>query len=120
MDILKIILQLIIALGIFNVWLLRFNKPSVWRGGQATDMRSEFESYGLTQSAMYIVGGLKCLFATGLIIGIWMPGIAQISAYGIAILMAGAISMHMRINDPPKRSLPAAILLLLSLLVGLL
>ena len=43
MDTVRIIIQVIIALGIFNVWILRFGKSTDWRGGAAKSMKEEFE-----------------------------------------------------------------------------
>ena len=43
MENLKLIVQLIIALGIFNVWLINFSKTSKYRGGNAGNMSEEFE-----------------------------------------------------------------------------
>ena len=40
MDVLKIILQIIIGLGILNVWVLRFGKPTEWRGGDAATVQT--------------------------------------------------------------------------------
>jgi len=37
-----IIVQIIIALGIFNVWLLRFRQATGWRGGTAANLKEEF------------------------------------------------------------------------------
>ena len=39
-----VVIQVIIALGIYNVWLLRFGKATEWRGGTATNMKEEFEA----------------------------------------------------------------------------
>jgi hypothetical protein len=36
----------------------------------------------------------------------------------MAVLMAGAVSMHLKVQDPPLKSLPAATLLLLCLIVA--
>jgi hypothetical protein len=47
MEYIPIVLQLVVALGIFNVWLLRSNKASSYRGGDAKTMREEFAAYGL-------------------------------------------------------------------------
>ena len=43
MDTIIIIFKIIIALGILNVWLLRFNKKTEWRGAGAENMNEEFE-----------------------------------------------------------------------------
>ena len=36
------ILQLVIAIGLINVWLFRFNKATEYRGGDAKNMKEEF------------------------------------------------------------------------------
>ena len=40
------------ALWILNVWFNRFNKDTGYRGGNATNMREEFEEYGLPEPVM--------------------------------------------------------------------
>lgn len=117
MDILRIALQVIIALGIYNVWLIRPGKPSRWRGGAAGSLSEEFEIYGLPPWAMGLVGALKILFATLLIVGIWYPPIVEPAATGMAVMMAGAVSMHLKVDDPLKRALPACTMLILSLIL---
>ena len=61
------IIQIIIALGIFNVWILRNGKPTGWRGGNAQNMKEEFSVYGLPGWFVWVVGFLKLLFAILLI-----------------------------------------------------
>jgi hypothetical protein len=114
------LLQLIIGLGILNVWLLRFGKPSVWRGGSSANMKEEFAVYGLPDWALYAVGFFKILFAVMLIAGIWLPGLILPAAMGMVILMLAAVAMHVKIGDSAKKSVPAGTLLILSLLVALL
>ncbi len=110
-----IAVKIFIALSILNVWLIRFNKATPWRGGSAQSMSEEFHTYGLSKNIMYLIGGLKILFALGLIISIWYPFLTTPSAAGIAILMAGAVSMHARVKDNLKKSLPAFSFMVLSL-----
>ena len=40
-----ILCQVIIALGIFNVWIIRYGKETSWRGGDAINMQEEFSAY---------------------------------------------------------------------------
>lgn len=117
MEYFKILLQVLVASTIFNVWLLRFGKSTEYRGANANNMKKEFEAYGLNETIMFLVGGLKVLFAVGLIISYWIPEILNISAAGIAFLMLGAIGMHIKIKDEPKKSMPAFIMLILSLTI---
>lgn len=119
METAALVIQVIIALGIYNVWLLRFGKATEWRGGTAKDMKEEFEVYGLSPWFVGVVGFLKLILATLLIVGIWYQPVVRPAALGMAVLMLGAISMHVKVNDPLKRSLPALTMLILSVTVAL-
>jgi uncharacterized membrane protein HdeD (DUF308 family) len=116
--IIEVILKLVVGLGILNVWLLRRNQPSEWRGGNADNMQEEFKAYGLPQSAVIVVGTLKCALAVLLLFSIFYAPLEKVAAYGIAILMVGAIVMHIKIGDEVKKSLPAFILLSLSMIIS--
>ena len=118
METLVIFIQLVIALGIFNVWLLRFGRPTAWRGGSAQNMKQEFQVYGLPGWFVGVIGLLKLLFAVLLIAGIWFPTVTKPAAVGMAVLMLGAVAMHVKVKDPPKKSLPAFTMLVLSLVVA--
>ena len=111
--------QVIIALGILNVWLLRANKATNFRGGSARTMEEEFRAYGLSTNCMKIVKVLKLSFSGLLVLGIWFPVLALVAAVGMAGLMLAAVFMHCKVRDPLYKSLPAASLLLLCLLVAL-
>ena len=117
MDILLIIIKIVIALGILNVWLLRFGKPTTWRGGDAGNMKEEFQIYGLPGWLVGLVGMVKIICALLLLVGIWIPAVATPAALIIAILMLGAVVMHIKVKDALRKSLPAFTLLVLSLLV---
>lgn len=119
MEYVIIIIKIVIAASIINVWLIQFNKSSQWRGGDAKNMKQEFETYGLPEWSMYVVGGLKILFSLGLLASIFYTPLEDPSAYGIAFLMLGAIIMHLKVSDPIKKSLPAFTFLVLSLIVAL-
>ena len=113
MEILKIILQLVVGLGILNVWLLRFNKDTSYRGGNAGSMKEEFKAYGLPETMIYIVGFIKVVLAIMLIAGIWIESLVDPAAIGMAVMMLGAIIMHLKIKDSFKQTLPAIILLVI-------
>ena len=113
-----IIIQVVVAVTLFNVWLFRFGKPTAWRGGEAQSMSEEFTVYALPMWFMYVVGFLKVAFAVGLIAGIWWPTVVTPSALGIAVLMIGAIAMHVKVQDPMKKSFPAAVMLVLVLVIA--
>ncbi|MEM1336864.1 MAG: DoxX family protein [Bacteroidota bacterium] len=115
MEYVTIIIKVFIFFSIVNVWFLRFNKPTSWRGGQATNMKKEFEVYGLSETMLYLVGSLKVLAATLLLVSIWIPQLILPAAGLMAILMAGAIAMHIKVKDPFQKSFPAFSFLVLSL-----
>lgn len=117
MDWIPIVIQLIIAVSIFNVWIFRFRKSTSWRGGSAQNMKEEFSTYGLPNWFMILIGSLKIILATLLIFGIWLPLLVMPAAIGIAVLMLGAIIMHLKVKDPPLKSLPAFTFLVFSLLL---
>ena len=114
------IIQVVIALGILNVWVLRFSKASTWRGGDAKNMKEEFLAYGLPSWSVGVVGSLKIIFALMLIVGLWIPTLVQPAAIGISFLMLGAIIMHIKVKDSINKSLPAFSLLVLSAIVAFL
>ena len=114
------IIQIGIALGIFNVWLLRYGKPTSWRAGEAKNMTQEFQVYGLPAWSVGVIGFLKVALAALLILGLWLPAVTTPAAIGLAILMLGAVVMHVKVKDPLMKSLPALSLLILCLIVALL
>ena len=59
------------------------------------------------------------ILALLLVVGIWIPAITRFAAIGLVILMSGAVGMHLKINDPIIKSLPAMTILALSLIVAL-
>ena len=107
------ILQVVVALGLLNVWLLRSGRGTSYRGGNAQSMREEFAVYGLPGWAMYGVGGLKIVAALGLLAGIWVHTLVFPAAAVVAGLMVGALAMHLKVRDPLVKSLPAFLVLVM-------
>lgn len=121
---LYLLVKMIIAFGILNVWIIRFNKKTAWRGGDSLSLKEEFQTYGLPIWFMYMVGFMKIslslIIITGTLnqffFGIENITIIKLDAYIFSImgfLMIGAILMHLQINDPLKKSLPAISILIL-------
>jgi len=108
------VLQVVIALGLLNVWLVRPGKATSYRGANAKNLKKEFAAYGLPDAAFYVVGALKVLSAVALIAGIWIPALVLPAAAVVAVLMVGALAMHLKIGDPAIKSLPAFLMLLMS------
>ncbi len=118
MDTVVSVVQIVIALGILNVWILRYGKSTTWRGGEARNMKEEFAVYGLPGWSVGLIGFLKLLCAASLIAGVWIPALTRPAAVGLGVLMLGAVAMHFKVKDPLKKSLPAFTLLVLCILVA--
>lgn len=108
------ILQLVLGLGLLNVWLVRSGKATGYRGGASTNLRDEFAAYGLSEGVFYAVGALKLGCAAALLAGLWMPNLILPAVSVLVALMVGALAMHVKVNDPPIKSLPAALMLAMS------
>ena len=111
------ILQVIMALGLLNVWLLRYSKKTPYRGGSSKSLKEEFLSYGLPAWFSYFVGTLKVCSALLLIAGIWIPYIVLPVSILISVLMLGAVAMHLKIHDPLIKIFPAIMMLLLGVII---
>ncbi len=108
------ILQVIVGLGLLNVWLLRAKSATDYRGGSAESLKAEFATYGLPEWMFYLVGGLKILSGIALIVGVWYPALVAPAAVVVTVLMVGALAMHAKVKDPPKKSLPAFLVLVMA------
>ncbi len=115
------ILQVLIALGLINVWLVRFNKPTKYRGKGAKNMKDEFSAYGLPAWFMYVVGFFKIAIAAVMILVLFIPNFMYPLGFPalilLSVLMLGAISMHIKVKDPLVKALPAVCMLLMSLVI---
>jgi hypothetical protein len=116
----RIALQLVVALGILNVWILRAGRKTPYRGGGANSLRGEFATYGLPSWSMYLVGALKIGLALTLLAAIWIPGLAQPAAIALGVLMIGAFTMHLKVKDPIQKALPSIAMLVMCAAIALL
>lgn len=107
------VLQLVVGLGLFNVWLVRPKSATAYRGGSATSLKEEFAVYGLPDFAFYVVGALKVTAAVILIVGVFVDLPVSIAAGVVAALMVGALFMHVKVRDPIKRAAPATVMLVM-------
>ena len=113
----SIILQLIVGGGLLNVWLLRAQSPTAYRGGGAQSLQEEFSTYGLPVWFFYLTGFLKIGSAILLLGGIVLQVLVQPGASIVVGLMLGAIAMHIKVGDEPMKSMPATLMLLMSLAI---
>lgn len=114
-----IALQLVVAFGILNVWLLRSGKATPFRGGEAKSLREEFAAYGLPFWFMCAIGGLKVGLAIALLVAIWIHSLAQPAAIGLGSLMVGAFVMHLKVKDPIQKALPSLAVLVMCAVIAL-
>ena len=120
MHFISLVLQLIIACVIFSVWLIRPNWETAYRAGNATNIKEEFAVYGLPDWSVYVVGATKIALAIALLAGYWKSELVGPAAISMAILMMGAVVCHLRIKeDSLSRAMPASLMLVMSLFVGL-
>ena len=110
-------IQVLIAIAMVDVWLLRYAKPLRARGGNAQTMEEEFRVYGLPDWFRDLMRFLKLTCAALLVGGIWIPWLALVGGLILSLLMSGAVLMHVKIRDPLLKSVPAAFFLALSLYV---
>lgn len=114
------LIQVLIALGLVNVWLVRSGRATKYRGGSAKNMKEEFSVYGLPAWSVYVVGFLKIVIALVMVIGLFKPQIMYpfgMAAFVLlAVLMLGAISMHIRVRDSLMKTLPAISMFALAVL----
>jgi hypothetical protein len=113
------ILQIVIALGLLNVWLVRSKVETPYRGGGAKTLWEEFRVYGLPSWSFFLVGVCKVGLALLLLIGVWVPSLTAPAAAGIVFLMAVAVAMHAKVGDPIRKAAPAAFMFVCASVVAL-
>ena len=109
-----ILLQVIIAAGIFNVWVLRRGRPTNYRPDGASNISEEFARYGFSDAFRRTIGTTKLALAALLLLGTAYAPLAVGAASGMAILMFGAVAAHVKVRDPMIKSIPALLMLLMS------
>ena len=111
MKYLKQILVLFVSIAVLNVWLIRFNNATIYRGGDAANMLEEFIVYGFDKSFLYLIGALKISAALGLIIGLFYKKLIIPCAGVIGGVMVGAVVMHYMVSDEIHKFFPAGLML---------
>ena len=77
-----------------------------------------FGPTGLPEWSVYVVGVIKVVLAILLIVAIWVPGLRYFAAIGLALMLTGSVLMHVKISDPLYKSFPAALFLVLCLIIA--
>jgi hypothetical protein len=99
--------QVIIALSIGFVWIVRFDNIVI-----------EFKQYGIPDRLRNLVGASKIALSTLLVTGIWYPSLVFIPALLMAFLMLCAQIAHLKVKNPLSKFVPSLLLLILSLFVA--
>lgn len=118
MSTIVVVAQIAVALGIFNVWIVRRNRPTSYRPRGAANIEEEFRRYGLPDWVRSAVGALKLTLAVLLLLGLFITPLTAPAAGLMALLMISAIIAHLRVSDPLMKAAPAAAMLALSVLVA--
>lgn len=100
-------LQVIVALTILNVWLLRANKETPFRGASAKSLSEEFQEYGLSKRAFAVTSIVKPMLAVSMLVAIFFPVLTKPTTIALAFFMLGALYMHFRVRDKLTKYLPA-------------
>ncbi len=104
---LSVYAQVVIAVSILIVWVIRFE-----------NIVSEFKHYQLSNQVRNLVGATKIILSTLLIVGIWYPDLVVIPALMMAFLMVVAQAIHFKVHNPWIKHVPSFFLLLLCLFVA--
>ena len=113
-----IALKIIVGISIINVWLIQPNKPSKWRGGDATTIIEEFNVYGLSKTFYKIIFVVKVGLAVLLLVSIKYDLLTLYSSLGLASLLLGSIAMHFKVKDALLKSFPAFLFMGLNLVIA--
>ena len=115
MGYITIFLQLFVAFGLLNVWVIRSNQKTPYRGSNGSSLKNEFAAYGLPLWSFYVIGFIKISSALLLLLGLWIPFLVFPAALVVSLMMVGAVCMHIKVRDPLKKLLPALIMLFFSI-----
>ena len=77
-----------------------------------------FRRFGYPQWFRVVTGSLEILGGIGLLIGIWLPWLAALASAGLALVMLGAISTHLRIREPLQKVFLPLVMGALAILVA--
>ena len=109
-------LSVIVSFTIINVWLFRYTKSTIYRGGNAPNLYEEFEVYGLSDY-FSIIGIIKVALAVLLFSGVFYKKLTLFSASGIAIMMLAAAYFHFSVGDELIKALPSSAMLLSCIII---
>ena len=101
------ILQITIAASVLFVWTFRFE-----------NIVKEFQVFGFSSSFRTLIGTIKIILSTLLIVGIWHQNLVLIPTILMAFLMICAQYTHFRVKNPLPKFIPSFVLLVLCLILA--
>ena len=108
-----------IAIWIFSALIgLASTMSSLGKFTKMEQTVATLKSVGVKESQIPVLGALELAGALGLLVGIWVPVLGQLSAVGLVIYFAGAVVAHTRAGHEFKQIMPATVLLVVSLLTA--
>jgi uncharacterized membrane protein YphA (DoxX/SURF4 family) len=85
----------------------------------AGQMRESAAHLGIAYPRYRAIGVLEVAAAAGLLIGLAVAALGAAAAIGLVLLMIGALIFHRRTHDPPAVMAPAAVLLVLAIVLAI-
>jgi hypothetical protein len=108
MEQLSTLSQAIVALSVLYVWTFRFN-----------NIVKEFGDFGLSEQTRTLVGTVKTILATLMLVGIWVSVLRLPAAAAMASMMLAAQYFHFKVKNPLAKRIPSAAFLGLCVLICL-
>ena len=112
-------IQVIVGLGILNVWLVRRDKDTPFRAKNAKTMKEEFLAYGLPEWSVPVIGAMKIICALMILIGLVKPSFTAIGAASLGVFMLAAVLFHLKVRDSFLKTVPALLMLCLCCFLAL-
>ncbi len=82
------------------------------------EVAANFERWGYPEQIRIAIGAMELLAGILLLVGIAVPAVAITGFMIIFIIMLGALSTHQRAKDPIKLWVPAFVLLVADIVLG--
>ncbi len=101
------VLQLIVAISVYYVWIFRFD-----------NIIKEFKLFGLSDLTRSAVGTAKISLATLLIVGVWFPVLVTFASLLMGFFMLSAQFFHFKNKSLFIKRLPSLIFLVSCLLIA--
>lgn len=108
LQMITVMFQLGIAIGILKVWVLRYKS-----------IKEDFKEFGLPDWSRNVIGFTKLFLCLLLLAGIWVYELAVFSSVALFILMVGAVWAHYKARHDFKKSAEAIIVCTLSVFVAI-